>query len=725
MRGGLNPNAYSFVPSWGPPQNVTRQRNGQSQQHPHYQQHRYPVNRHNEQKFSPGMFQDAGGGYHQQVAYGQRAGYGFGIQQPQQPRGFNRRREARQPRTFANGVPNPSAFTGGVPDPSAFTGGVPDPSAFTGVPNPSAFTHDKSIPPPNAFAHEKIPHSAFQESSASHSALPESSASLHSVSEEEGAEFMSDRSEKSPPPIVKAPPPEKKPVPKVTEVRSSSQVKSKRDQKQRSMQSTETTLKKKKAKKDLSDFKPFDSREHLNIVFMGHVDAGKSTMSGQILLQMGKIDERTIEKYEREAKEKNRESWWIAYIMDENEEERAKGKTVELGRAHFETANKRYTILDAPGHKLYVPNMISGAQQADVGVLIISARKGEFEAGFARQGQTREHSILAHTLGITRVVVVVNKMDDHTVKWDKERFDDIKNRIKDFLTHQVGFKEKYIKFLPVSAQTGDNILKKVSPEQCPWYKGESFIGTLDELKKIKRCQDEGLRIPVDIFDVAGKKTAVGKVESGKVYIGQKLVLMPEMIKTEVLTITIDEKNAEIADTGEQVTLLIKQTDSIVNGAYVICDEENPCPRVREFECLLEIKELMAHKPLMSAGYQAVIHVHNAAKPCEVVAIDHLADMKAGRFSKKPPPFLKAGQAAVMRLRVPTLIPLEASVPLGRFTLRDEGKTIAIGKVTSTDEKNFGQWVQQEVAKGKEKIKEKKAGKKSKKDKKHDKKGRKK
>jgi len=325
------------------------------------------------------------------------------------------------------------------------------------------------------------------------------------------------------------------------------------------------------------------------------------------------------------------------------------------------------------------------------------------------------------------VVVVVNKMDDHTVKWDKVRFDDIKNQIQDFLIHKVGFKDKYVKFLPVSAQTGDNILKKVSPELCPWYEGESFIGTLDELKKIKRCSDEGLRIPVDIFDLAGKKVAVGKVESGKVYIGQKLILMPEQIKTEVLSITIDEKDAEIADTGEQVTVHIKQptSDSIVNGAYVICNVENPCPRVREFECLLEIKELMAHKPLLSAGYQAVIHVHNAAKPCEVVAIDNLADMKSGRFSKKPPPFLKEGQAAVMRLRVPTFIPLEASVPLGRFTLRDEGKTIAIGKVTSTDEKTFGHWVQKEAARGKEKIKEKRAGKKSKKDKKHDKKGRKK
>jgi len=614
------------------------------------------------------------------------------------------------------GVPEPSAFThsNDVPLPSAFTGdGVPLPSAFTGdgVPLPSAFTHNH-IPPPSAFTHDKIPHT--QE--------PESSPSAQSLSEpeDEGAEFMSDRSERSPQPVLK-----KKPIPKPVKqehkpIAAAKPLNEKKPQVSHT-RSSESTTKKKKQNKML-DLKPFDSREHLNIVFMGHVDAGKSTMSGQILLLMGKIDERTIEKYEREAKEKNRESWWIAYIMDENEEERAKGKTVELGRAHFATDAKRYTILDAPGHKLYVPNMIAGAQQADVGVLIISARKGEFEAGFARQGQTREHSILAHTLGITRLVVVVNKMDDPTVLWDQVRFEKIKNEIQDFLTHKVGFKQKNLKFLPVSAQSGDNILKKVSAELCPWYKGESFLGTLDGLKKIKRLSTDGLRLPVDIFDVSGKKTAVGKVESGKVYVGQKLILMPEQIKTEVLSITIDEKEAEIADSGEQVTLLIKHTsDSIVTGAYVICNVEDPCPRVRVFECLVEIKELMAHKPLMSAGYQAVIHVHNAAKPVEIVAIDNLADMKTGRFSKKPPPFLKAGQAAVMRLKVPTFIPLEASIPLGRFTLRDEGRTIAIGKVTTTDEKNFGQWVQKEAARGKEK----KAGRKAKKDKKHDKKNRKK
>lgn len=163
-------------------------------------------------------------------------------------------------------------------------------------------------------------------------------------------------------------------------------------------------------------------KEHVNIVFIGHVDAGKSTLGGNILFLTGMVDERTMEKYEKEAKDAGRESWYLSWALDTNKEERAKGKTVEVGRARFETEKRRYTILDAPGHKSYVPNMISGAAQADVGLLVISARKGEFETGFDKGGQTREHAVLAKMNGINKLVVVINKMDDPTVEWSKERY---------------------------------------------------------------------------------------------------------------------------------------------------------------------------------------------------------------------------------------------------------------------------------------------------------------
>lgn len=193
-----------------------------------------------------------------------------------------------------------------------------------------------------------------------------------------------------------------------------------------------------------------NKKRHLNVVFIGHVDAGKSTIGGQILYLSGQVDERTIQKYEKEAKDKSRESWYMAYIMDTNEEERAKGKTVEVGRAHFETETTRFTILDAPGHKSYVPNMIMGASQADIGVLVISARKGEFETGYERGGQTREHVQLAKTLGVTKLLVVVNKMDDPTVNWSKERYDEIESKMVPFLKSSGYNVKKDIQFLPIS-----------------------------------------------------------------------------------------------------------------------------------------------------------------------------------------------------------------------------------------------------------------------------------
>jgi len=476
--------------------------------------------------------------------------------------------------------------------------------------------------------------------------------------------------------------------------------------------------------KPIEELKPHDEREHMNIVFIGHVDAGKSTLSGQILLQAGTIDTRTIEKYEREAKERNRESWWIAYIMDENEEEKAKGKTVELGRAHFSTEAKRYTILDAPGHKLYVPNMIMGAQQAEVGVLIISARKGEFESGFEKAGQTREHSILAHTLGIQRIVVVVNKMDEQTVLWSQERYEQIKKQILDFLTRVVGYKEKHISFVPGSAQTGLNISSPLPEDVAPWYKGPCLLGALDKLKKLKHPSFEHLRLPADIFEVGGKKTAVGKVESGRIFIGQFLTLMPERVHTEVLGIKINEEEAELANSGEQVQVHLKLVDPNTKGAYVICNEEAPCPRVKIFECVLALdKELLPHKPLMSAGYKAIIHVHNVAKECEIISIDNL--IKDGKFSRKGPPFIKGGATAVMKIKVPQWIPLETFEDLaamGRFTLRDEGRTIAMGKVTATSEEQFGKWVFAQVEKLRAKAAAKKDGGKDKDKKKKKKKG---
>lgn len=210
-------------------------------------------------------------------------------------------------------------------------------------------------------------------------------------------------------------------------------------------------------------------KEHLNIVIIGHVDAGKSTIGGNVLYLCGTVDKRTMEKYEKEAKEAGRESWYLSWALDSTPQERAKGKTVEVGRAYFETATRRYTILDAPGHKTYVPSMISGAAQADVAILVISARKGEFETGFEKGGQTREHIMLVKTAGVTKLICVINKMDDVTVDWSKARYDEIKEKMTPFFKG-AGFNPKTdVTFLPTSGQTGANLKEKVSKAVCSWW----------------------------------------------------------------------------------------------------------------------------------------------------------------------------------------------------------------------------------------------------------------
>jgi len=254
-------------------------------------------------------------------------------------------------------------------------------------------------------------------------------------------------------------------------------------------------------------------KEHLNIVFIGHVDAGKSTMGGNILYLSGMVDKRTMEKYEREAKEAGRDSWYLSWALDSTPQERAKGKTVEVGRAYFETAQRRYTVLDAPGHKTFVPSMISGAAQADVAVLVISARKGEFETGFERGGQTREHIMLVKTAGVNKVVVVINKMDDPTVNWEKARYDEIKDKLTPFI-RGAGFNLKTdVTFLPASAYTGANLKERLDKQVCPWWDGPAILEHLDKMPMVDRKIGAPLMMPISEKYKDLGTVAVGKVES--------------------------------------------------------------------------------------------------------------------------------------------------------------------------------------------------------------------
>lgn len=423
-------------------------------------------------------------------------------------------------------------------------------------------------------------------------------------------------------------------------------------------------------------------KNYVNIVFIGHVDAGKSTMSGQILRLTGMVDQRTLEKYERESKEKNRESWWLSWCIDTNDEERDKGKTVEYGKAFFETENKHFTILDAPGHKSFVPSMIEGASQADFAILIISARRGEFETGFEKGGQTREHAMLVKTQGIKRLIVVINKMDDPTVEWDKGRYDEIVGKLNPWLLKNVGYKKDQIHFIPVSGFAGTNVLQS-DIKKHPYYKGPSLIQYLDQLPAVERNDTGAVR-----FCIAQKykdmgQVVMGKLETGKLTKGKKLVMMPNQTKVKVAAIEFEDTPVKSATAGQNLKVRLEgiENDDEVKKGFVLCDVGKECQRATQFDGRVVIQE---YKSIISEGFTAILHLHTAV---EEVKIQRLL----GKFNKKTKKlekftgakFLKQGDQGVCRFTLTNLTAMDKAEDfpaMGRFTLRDEGKTIAMGVI---------------------------------------------
>ncbi|KNC85292.1 hypothetical protein SARC_02515 [Sphaeroforma arctica JP610] len=421
--------------------------------------------------------------------------------------------------------------------------------------------------------------------------------------------------------------------------------------------------------------------EHLNLVFIGHVDAGKSTIGGQIMFITGGVDARTLEKYEKEAAEANRGTWYLAWCIDTNQEERDKGKTVEVGRANFMTEKKKFTVLDAPGHKSFVPNMISGAAQADIAILVVSARKGEFEAGFDRSGQTREHAMLAKTAGVKHLVVLVNKMDDPSVGWDVERYKQICRDISPFLK-KCGYSPKMVHFMPASGLTGLNIKEPIPAGQFDFYKGPPLLQYLDDLPSIERLNEWFVRMPINERFKDMGTLVMGKLESGVIEKGDKLVLMPNKIDVEVTEIYDDEGEVDFASAGSNIRIKLKGVEeSDITIGHVLCAPESLCPVVSEFDAqivLLDVEHIVA------AGFDCVAHVHATVEEVRFKALIATIDRKTGKIDQKKPRFAKQDQIIVARLECTTgvlCMELFKTLPqMGRFTLRDKGKTIAIGKI---------------------------------------------
>ena len=427
---------------------------------------------------------------------------------------------------------------------------------------------------------------------------------------------------------------------------------------------------------DEETLKEIYGKEHVNIIFIGHVDAGKSTLGGAILYVTGMVDQRTLDKYKREAKEMGRETWYLSWALDLTNEERAKGKTVEVGRGYFETEKRRYSILDAPGHKTYVPNMIGGASQADVGILVISARKGEYETGFEKGGQTREHAMLAKTQGVNKLVVVINKMDDPTVNWSHERYLECTGKLQQFLK-ATGYNIKTdIFFMPIAAQQTLGIKDRVPKDVCPWYDGPSLLEYLDGMQALERKVNAPF-----MMAVAGKYRDMGtmvegKIEAGVIKKGMNVTMMPNKQTVEVAAVYGEtEDEMSIAQCGDQVRLRLRgiEEEDIMPG-FVLCSPKRLVHNVSQFEAQIRILDL---KSILTAGFNCVLHVHAAIEEVTFAKLLHKLQKGTGRKSKLPPSHAKKGDSIIAILEVTggagsvCVERFEDYPQMGRFTLRDQ------------------------------------------------------
>jgi elongation factor 1-alpha len=412
-------------------------------------------------------------------------------------------------------------------------------------------------------------------------------------------------------------------------------------------------------------------KPHLNLAVIGHIDHGKSTLVGRLLFETGAVPPHIIEKYKEEAKAKGKESFVFAWVMDSLKEERDRGITIDVAHQRFDTAKYYFTIVDCPGHRDFVKNMITGASQADAAILVCAAKEGV-------QSQTKEHVFLARTLGITQLIIALNKMDE--VNYDKARYDQVKAELSGLLK-MVGYKPDDMNFIPTSAFQGDNLAKP--SEKTKWYTGPTLLAALDLLKVPEKPVALPLRIPVqDSYTISGIGTVpVGRVETGKMKPGDKIIFMPAKAVGEVKSIEMHHQEIKEALPGDNIGWNVRGVDKKDIRRGDVCGHSDKPPAVAE-EFTAQIVVLQ-HPSAIAAGYTPVIHCHTAQVAGTITAIVKKLDPKSGQVTAENPDFIKAGDAAVVTIKPtkPLCIEKVKEIPqLGRFAIRDMGMTIAAGMV---------------------------------------------
>jgi len=416
-----------------------------------------------------------------------------------------------------------------------------------------------------------------------------------------------------------------------------------------------------------------EKKPNINVVFVGHVDHGKSTTIGRLMYDSGNLPEQELQKLKEEAKKHGKVGFEFAFVMDKFKEERERGVTIDLSYKKFMTNKYQVTIIDAPGHKDFVKNMITGASQADVAFLTVSAKDGV-------QPQTKEHLWLLRTMGVQQVHVNINKMD--AVEYREDAYNKAKADVSVILK-QVGINPEKVQFLAISAFVGDNVVKK--SDKMSWYKGPTLIEMLDLLEAPKKPTQLPLRMPLqDVYEITGIGTVpVGKIETGIMKVGQKVIILPgrsgKGIPGEVKTIEMHHESMPEALAGDNVGINIKGIGKKdVARGDVVCDAAKPATIAEEFTAQIAV---INHPTVIAKGYTPVFHVHTAQVPCQFVEIVNKIDPKTGQKSAEKPDFIKNGDVAIVKLKPMRNLVIEKQADnpnMSRFAIRDAGATVAAG-----------------------------------------------
>eukprot|EP00931_Biecheleriopsis_adriatica_P043768 TRINITY_DN25011_c0_g1_i1.p1 TRINITY_DN25011_c0_g1~~TRINITY_DN25011_c0_g1_i1.p1 ORF type:complete len:556 (+),score=125.77 TRINITY_DN25011_c0_g1_i1:56-1669(+) len=427
---------------------------------------------------------------------------------------------------------------------------------------------------------------------------------------------------------------------------------------------------------------PGDERPTISLVVVGHVDAGKSTLMGHLLCLVNVVSSKQLHKFEKESKQIGKASFAYAWVLDEGEDERARGVTIDVCVKHFETKSRRFTILDAPGHRDFVPNMVQGAVQADVALLV--ADVSHFEAGFDRGGQTKEHLQLVRSLGISNVVVAVNKLD--TCGWDEKVFENIKRRLHDYITGpEVGFKEGCVQYIPLSGFSGENMLER-KEAKLSWFTGPTLVEALDQLPPPPRPPSTApLRLCVsDVYRSGANTCLSGKVEAGTVSVGQKVVLLPSNEQTTVKSLQLREAPTRSARAGDYLdAVLVPVEPQFASIGGVVCEPRSPVPVAETLQVQLLIFE--TEVPLMR-GAQLMCYLHTETLTATLVRLEKL--IVKGEPQERRPKCLVKGNNAIVWIQLSEKVCVEpkpkepgaVATSLSRLVLRDRGRTVGAGVV---------------------------------------------